>query len=258
MVGTYLVGVRSNPYPNGLTYDSARDRLHVSWTNRHFIEHEGANDPSSVVHKRQAGPNGPENNENLCYAFSDDKGRTWQLPGSGDYINANVGIIGTSSEAVAVRIPRDSGIMNQESQCVDTLGNFHVLNRDNVDGAEHWKHYQLGENKLWTTTVLPFRQPTGMSARGKLVYFPESDAMYYILPATTISDKLTILRAQRQQSGNFGKHEIIWAEEGFVGEVLIDEQAMEQGKLCILTVKQLPAERRVVILEFSTKELANL
>lgn len=98
-----------------------------------------------------------------------------------------------------------------------------------------------------------------MSSRGKLAYFSESDAMYYILPSSTNSGKLTILRAQRQQSGNFGKHEIIWVEEGFVGEVLIDEQAiMEQGRLCILTVKQLPAERRVVILEFSMKELANL
>lgn len=240
-----------------MTYDTTRNRLHVSWTNRHFIEYEGADDPTSTVHKAQAGPNGPENNENLCYAFSEDLGETWKFPRSTNIVNlAEAGIIGTSLDAVAVSIPRDSGIMNQESQCIDTSGGFHVLNRDNVDGEENWKHYHLTENKSWAVTAIPFRQPTAMSARGKLIHCPESDALYFVLPASNDNENLSVIRARRKDDGSFGEHEIIWIGKGCDGEVLVDEQAvLELGILCIFTTQKLLAERRVVVLEFSLKDL---
>jgi hypothetical protein len=51
--------------PNGISYHLPTNSLHVTWTNRHFIEYEGAKDGASTAHKAQAGPNGPENNEGL-------------------------------------------------------------------------------------------------------------------------------------------------------------------------------------------------
>jgi hypothetical protein len=261
LIGTYLVGIDSNPYPNGLTYDTARRRLHVSWTNRHFTEYEGANDPSSTAHKTQAGPNGPENNANLCYAFSDDAGRTWHLPASRNpVLTASHGITGTHPSAIAIPIPRNSGIMNQEAQCTDARGGFHVLNRDNRDGGvERWKHYHLAADGRWRTTALPFRQPTKLSARGKLIYCLEIDAIYFLLPSAGngTSDGLTIIRASRQDDGSFSSgHDIVWIGEECDGEVLVDELAVEElGILYMFTTRKVRHERRVVILEFLLRDL---
>jgi len=109
--------------------------LHITWTYRHFIAY---NDETGTAHKAQAGPNGPENNADLCYAFSDDKGQTW-IDNDGKAIL--VGGIWPSDAVTAIQISKDSGIMNQEAQAVDEEGGVHVLNRDNVGGREEWKHY---------------------------------------------------------------------------------------------------------------------
>ncbi|RVX69655.1 hypothetical protein B0A52_06719 [Exophiala mesophila] len=75
-IGQHLTGVDNNPYINGL--DHHNGRLHITWTYRGFVWYEGWDDPFDIKHKLQAGPNGAENNYNLCYAFSDDLGITWK------------------------------------------------------------------------------------------------------------------------------------------------------------------------------------
>jgi hypothetical protein len=89
LIGKYLEGVNSelyftlvpfslfhkypidNAYINGL--DFAPDgNLHATWTYRDYINDTGKN---VAV---QAGPNGPENNHDLNYAYSADLGKTWQ------------------------------------------------------------------------------------------------------------------------------------------------------------------------------------
>ncbi|OJJ95999.1 hypothetical protein ASPACDRAFT_1891397, partial [Aspergillus aculeatus ATCC 16872] len=67
----YLHGQACNPYPNGLSFHAPTNRLHLTWTNRHFVEYEGAGDPTSTAHKAQTGPNGPENNEGLYHASAE-------------------------------------------------------------------------------------------------------------------------------------------------------------------------------------------
>ena len=74
-LGTHLTGISNNPYVNGIDY--SLNRLHISWTYRHFLDYAGANDSASKLHKLQAGPNGPENNYDLNYAYSDDRGLSW-------------------------------------------------------------------------------------------------------------------------------------------------------------------------------------
>lgn len=168
-IGTHLTGVMSNPYINGMDYSPHDGKLHITWVWRGFVDYKGWDDPLDTKHKRQAGPNGAENNHDLCYAYSDDLGFTWRN-GRGGVIadlKGRVGgwggkeVAGTISNGaegiVAFEIPRGKGLMNQEAQAVDSRGGVHVLNRDCVDeGGEYmWKHYYRypGDGKFCLSSV---------------------------------------------------------------------------------------------------------
>lgn len=141
--GTPLTGLGSNPYVHG--WDHRGGRLHVTWVYRGFVWYEGWDDPGDARHKAQAGPNGAENNRDVCYAYSDDLGYTWRSGAAGAVVAdlREGGTVDNGAEGiVAVRVPRGSGLMNQESQAVDADGGVHVLNRDTLDGGRYlWKHH---------------------------------------------------------------------------------------------------------------------
>jgi hypothetical protein len=141
--------VVDNPYINGLDF-SPDGNLHVTWTYRDYVP-----DNASAV-AVQAGPNGPENNHDLVYAYSEDLGSTWNnnwgqriadvaqnkpiLPtsaGATMVCNDNA-VHESSSFAMQFSIPKYGGILNQEAQTVDTEGRVHVLNRENGTGVEQW------------------------------------------------------------------------------------------------------------------------
>lgn len=148
-VGTHLTGIRSNPYAHGLNWRNGR--LHVSWVYRGFVSYPGWDDPLDTKHKQQAGPNGAENNHDICYAYSDDFGYTWANSAGKTVARLREGeTITNDTEGIAVfQVPKGSGLTNQEAQAVDQEGGVHVLNRDTLDGGKHprWKHY--------------YRSPTG-------------------------------------------------------------------------------------------------
>lgn len=142
-VGTHLTGVQSSPYVHGIDYRNGR--LHVTWVYRGFVQYDGWDDPMDMKHKQQAGPNGAENNHNICYAYSDDKGYTWKN-GRGSVIadlNKGQTIANDVDGIVAFEVPKHSGLTNQEAQAVDQDGGVHVLNRESTDGGAQpvWKHY---------------------------------------------------------------------------------------------------------------------
>lgn len=148
-LGTHLTGISNNPYVNGIDYTLGR--MHISWTYRRFFEYEEANDTASMLHKAQAGPNGPENNYDLNYAYSDDRGLSW-FNTMGEEIgmmtygqSSEKAILPTSKGICVFKIPTNSGILNQEGQCTDSKGGFHVLNRENRTGEENWVLYS-GQN----------------------------------------------------------------------------------------------------------------
>ncbi|KAJ8095139.1 hypothetical protein AAF712_006877 [Marasmius tenuissimus] len=164
LVGKYLAGVKNNAYINGLDFDSSGN-LHATWTYRDFI-----NDTGKDV-AVQAGPNGPENNHDLNYAYSSDAGFTWynnwgqQIADLRQSVNesstvlvknarsiefddeaVDATIYPTSPGIVVFGIPKYGGILNQEAQTVDAEGRVHVLNRENgtgtaLEGVERWYHY---------------------------------------------------------------------------------------------------------------------
>lgn len=163
-VGTPLTGVRSNPYVHGWDFvrhhhhhlhhhgdEDKVGRLHVTWVYRGFVWYEGWDDLTDTKHKQQAGPNGAENNHQICYAYSDDLGYTWKN-GEGVVIadlKKGKTITNDAAGIVAFEIPKGSGLINQEAQVVDQDGGVHVLNRDTLDGQHLWKHY--------------YRSPEGMT-----------------------------------------------------------------------------------------------
>jgi hypothetical protein len=66
-----LIAKTDNAYINGLDF-STDGKLHVTWTYRDYVN----DDPQKVA--VEAGPNGPENNHDLVYAYSEDLGQTWK------------------------------------------------------------------------------------------------------------------------------------------------------------------------------------
>ncbi|KAI9933511.1 hypothetical protein ASPWEDRAFT_116380 [Aspergillus wentii DTO 134E9] len=260
LLGTYLIGDKCNPYPNGLSFDRKTNCLHVTWTNRHFIAYEGADDQTSTAHKAQAGPNGPENNEGLYHACSSDGGVTWtnsiQEPVA--VLSSKVGS-GLDSQDGRLRvkdIPRDSGIMNQEAQYVDDDGGIHVLNRENTSGQEIWMHYYCSPaDGAWSFSVLPLMHPSTTGPRGKVLHHAEADTVLFILPSNT-ERELVIMRSRSNIQGSDRDFEIIWRGEGYTGEPLVDEESFSQaGLLSILILHEDADDRKVVVLQFDMMDV---
>lgn len=282
-LGTYLRGNECNPYPNGLSFHPSTNTVHVTWTNRHFIEYDGADDPNSTVHKGQAGPNGPENNEGLYHAYSADGCKTWL---SSSYSEETVTITVLSPESkdtgldsrdlrLLVReIPRNSGIMNQEGQTVDSHGGIHVLNRQRITNSnpngtleekeeeeeeeERWVHYyHRPSDSEWSSSILPSINPTETGPRGKLIHHAASDRLFFILPSNTQSELLILRSGPRDNQGFYGDYEIIWRGNGYTGEPLVDEEGfVEFGVLSIFTTRgKVGGKREVVVLHFRVDDL---
>jgi len=100
--------------------------MHIAWTCRGWIYYEGWDDPADTKHKQHSGPNELENNYNICYAYSDDKGYTWKN-GSGEIIadltsEDKKSVMPDPPGIVAFKIPKNSGLSNQEAQVVEHDG----------------------------------------------------------------------------------------------------------------------------------------
>ena len=263
-LGIYLIGVGCNPYPNGFSYDERVGLLHVSWTNRHFVEYEGHDDPASTVHQAQAGPNGPENNQDLCCAVSSDHGSTWRPSIKADHATVRhlmasqpeSGLVSTSNDLVAVAIPKNSGIMNQESQCLDVHGGLHVLNRDSTSGTEEWKHYHLAaDSAQWTTKSIPFYNPTTTGPRASVAFHPGTDSLFFVLPSNLDDERLHIVRGLLDANGTVSEYEHFWSGEWFDGEPLIDEYGLEEYNILSIFTTRPPQvsaseQAQVVVLDF--------
>ncbi|KAL2256158.1 hypothetical protein VTK26DRAFT_2094 [Humicola hyalothermophila] len=250
-VGTPLTGIQSNPYVHGMDYRNKR--LHVTWVYRGFVHYEGWDDPSDTKHKQQAGPNGAENNHNICYAYSDDKGYTWKN-GAGRVI-ANLrdgGTITNDSEGiVAFAIPKKSGLTNQEAQAVDQDGGVHVLNRDTMDGGTRpaWKHYYRSPCGTWAQRKL---SPVTGNTRGRLAISQAGD-LYIILPDSDKS-QMRILKSLR--GDGYATYVEVWKGRGLTGEPLVDSARLEHENVLSLLVlvetgsDVAPPRKSVAVLDF--------
>lgn len=222
-IGKYLEGVQNNAYINGLDIDS-NGTLQVSWTYRDFI-----NDTGQDV-AVQAGPNGPENNHDMDFAYSMDLGVTWknnwgQTIGN---LTASEPILPNSAGITIFGIPKFGGILNQEAQTVDDQGRIHVLNRENTTGIEQWYHYWRSTTDNWTRTVLSnlTATPTVIGKRGKIV--AHNSNLLLILPDNAAnSTALTLLASTA--SGHFRDWTTVWETEGNGWEPVFDRYRLAEG-----------------------------
>jgi len=144
-IGTYTQGEEvSNfrcPYLNSISY--AGNRLHVSWIWRDRFENTDR-----------------KNNHDLCYAYSDDDGRTWNnSDGAVIGVTGSSSVISINSPGVHVAmIPPGENLSNQNTHYAYPDGSLHIVlphkRKGTNDTRQH--HYWRDANGGWHSEALPF------------------------------------------------------------------------------------------------------
>jgi hypothetical protein len=170
-----VVSRTRNMYLHGLTYDR-RGRLHAAFTWR-----EGNTGVLCA--------SGGLTNHDTGYVYSDDRGRTWRA-NDGTALTTPVGV---DQRLVVDPLDPNHGLMNQESQAVDSTGTPHVV-ISYVPGRftqcvtsyaadrTRWGrtfHLTRRADGSWTKREVPV--PPNATGRTKIV-FDSSDNAYLIMP----------------------------------------------------------------------------
>ena len=92
-------------------------------------------------------------NHDICYAFSDDDGKTWQKSTGEKY---NLPITEKTAE-IAWKIPQNSSLINQTAMTVDEDGNPYIANYWAVNGVPQYKIVYLKAGK-WHLMDTDFHQ----------------------------------------------------------------------------------------------------
>ncbi|MFD8496713.1 BNR repeat-containing protein [Amycolatopsis sp. NPDC059657] len=178
-----VVSTTRNMYLHGLTYGPG-GRLHAAFTWR-----EGN---TGVL----CAPGGLTNHD-TGYVYSDDRGRTWR-DNTGKVVGTTGGAQVTVSRNLVVDpLGPDHGLMNQESQAVDSAGTPHVV-ISYVPGRftqcvtgyaadrTRWGrtfHLVRAANGTWTKQEVPI--PPNSTGRTRLV-FDRADNAYLVMPTGRI------------------------------------------------------------------------
>lgn len=208
-----------NAYLNGFSAAS-NGRLHISWVWREFDRSVACNEDAITNH-------------DLGYAYSDDRGLTWR--NSGGEIIGRTGtsnLIELNDDHIVAEISINSGLINQETQAIDSAGRFHAI-VSHVP-TEHWGvnecvddfvtireeyaypyHYWRDNDGTWHEMQLPF--PQGAVGRGKLL-FDRHDTAYFVLPDLRIVAATAAMAWQDWR--------LVHAPDGLSidGELIIDRQ----------------------------------
>ncbi|KAK1547857.1 hypothetical protein CPAR01_01824 [Colletotrichum paranaense] len=220
--GKHLKGIQNNPYVHGMDYRDGK--LHITWVYRGFVHYDGWDDPLDTKHKQQAGPNGADNNYNICYAYSDDGGYTWKNGHDKTIALLRDGgsITPDCPGLVAFDIPKGRGLTNQEAQAVDQDG--------------QWTQHAIG--------------PVPSPRRGRLAISKTGD-LFLILPDPTNSS-LRILKSSKAK--DYAESVEVWRGVGFMGEPLVDSKRLEEEDVLSIFAIAVSAtsskDRQVVVLDF--------
>ena len=167
--GSYRGSGARCAYPNGLDFD-ANGRLHMSWCWR-----ETGN---------------PRTNHDVCYAYSDDGGRTWF-----DSTGRRAGKAGTKpirvdTPGIAVwKVDPGNGLINSCGQAIDGKGRMHIVVRQGMSGFENprlrkktrnhlcYVHYWRDLSGTWHQA--PIDPNTAMGARPE-IRSERNDTLYLV------------------------------------------------------------------------------
>lgn len=242
--GTYETSRSRCAYPNPIHYDH-RGRLHVTWCWRER--------PASGIRDLRT-------NHDVCYAWSDDAGRTWHdnageliaaLDGSREDVPASISV---DTPGIVVRKTRYLwGQMNTTTQAVDPRGRVHVINWQHQQDAERestdlntWRyyHYWRDTDGSWHDNPLPFygRKPQIVfdAAGNAFVVYCEADNRRY--HGIDPGGRLTVAAAT--EAARWTDWAVAWqADRLSVGEPLIDLPRWgREGVLSVYTQDK-PAQR---------------
>lgn len=197
-LGPFINGTAAgnNAYLFGIGYDDV-GRLHTTWTVRETPD--------------------PSTNHDLYYAYSDDRGRTWRTNTGSPVARAGIAPLLADSPALKVwSIGPNRGLMNQESQIVDSTGTVHVLAshlpwpaettaaaetgfaaaetdfavaRERAVLVHYWRDPATA---VWSRTSTPFREG---SARSDLAV--DADDNLYVAGGNSLTRQLHIETASR-------------------------------------------------------------
>ena len=221
-----VVSTTRNMYLHGLTYGPS-GRLHAAFTWR-----EG----NSAVMCSSGGLS----NHDTGYVFSDDRGRTWRN-NAGQVVGTTGGqlVSVTSPGLVVDPLDPNHGLINQESQAVDSTGALHVIisyvpgrftqcvtnyaAQRRANGRAF--HLARAANGTWTKTEIPVAP--GSTQRSRLV-FDRADNAYVIMPGIRVV-------AATKASGWSDWTTVFQPTLGAFGEVDVDtSRVVSDGVLSIL------------------------
>lgn len=258
--GTYTSpnGVQSNArnlYIHGFTYQS--NRLHVTGTWREQTGGVSCN-------------GGGLTNHDTVYFYSDDKGRTWS-----NSVGASIGSSGSSpidvnTEGIIVdSLNADHGLMNQESQAVDSTGQIHAIisyvpgrftqcvtsyQNDRIANA-HPFHVFRSPDGTFTKVEIPF----SINAVGRSqIVIDADDNIYVVLPY------VKIVTASKSSGWTDWTMVFDGTAEGLnaFGEVTVDRARVPSGVLSVLyqvsSTGTTPSALRVVDFNLNNADERNL
>ncbi|KAG8964826.1 hypothetical protein FRC03_001295 [Tulasnella sp. 419] len=211
-----------NLYIHGFTYRGSR--LHVSGTWR-----EGSQVQCS---------SGGLSNHDTIYIYSDDRGRTWKNTAGSTVATSGSNPLSVSASGIIVDpLDPDHGLMNQESQAVDSSGNPHIIisyvpgrfgqcvtsyaSQRNTNGRSF--HVWRNTSGTWQKVEIPISP--GSTGRSQIV-IDSQDNIYVVMPF------LKIVSASK--SSGWTDWSTVYTGSNVFGEVTWDR--MRQSSDGILSV----------------------
>lgn len=252
--GQYQTSSSRCAYPNPLRYGGG-SRLHVTWCWRER--------PREAIRDLRT-------NHDLCYAYSDDFGRTWC-----DTAGCQIAVLDAKQSGIAVDTPGTVvrttrylwGQMNTTTQWIDSRGRVHVINwQQQQDAAaastdlNTWRyyHYWRDTDGTWHDNPLPFigRKPQIAVAEpgtAHVVYCQGEDRNYH---GQDHGGKLTI--AVASEASGWQDWQTAWqSETTFVGEPLLDPMRWRDAGILSAYVQEKPttagAPSALHVIDFVTR-----
>ncbi|HEX8630882.1 MAG TPA: BNR repeat-containing protein [Catenuloplanes sp.] len=214
-----------NMYLHGLTY-GRNGRLHAAFTWR---ERNGAVTCNG----------GGLTNHDTGYVYSDDRGRTWRNNAGAMVGTTGGSLVSISSPGLVVDpLSPDHGLINQESQAVDSAGQPHVIisyvpgrfgqcvtnyAADRTRNGRAFHLYRDGTG--WHKTEIPV--PLNSAGRSRIAFDPSGNA-YVVMPFGRV--------AAASRASNWTDWRVIFDGAGLnaFGEVVVDyERLAADGVLSV-------------------------
>lgn len=239
--GQYETSESRCAYPNPIRY-GPDSRLHLTWCWRE---------------RPRGGPYGLRTNHDLCYAYSDDFGRTWKN-NAGRLIAVLAGgrpgapeSISLDTPGIVVRHTRYLwGQMNTTTQVVDSRGRVHVIHWQHPQDAPEasddmntWRyyHYWRAADDQWRENRLPFwgRKPQIVlnKAGNACVVYCKGDNLNY--HGRDPGGQLQVALAGEKTGWTDWK--TVWTStKQFVGEPLVDHVRWNEEEILSVYAQEAP------------------